>query len=77
MKALPKALGLGILVWLIPFVVAFLVFPFRDSWRALFESVMAVAVSAVAVGFGLIYLRKLPSAGTKDGLLVGVLWWTM
>ena len=77
MRALPKALGLGILVWLLPFAVAFLVFPFRDSWRALFESVMAVTVSVAAVWFGLVYLRALPAATTKDGVLVGVLWWVM
>ena len=77
MKALPKALGLGILVWLLPFVVSFVVFPYRGSWRALFESVMAVAVSVVAVWFGLVYLGKLPSVGARDGFLVGVLWWAM
>jgi hypothetical protein len=75
MRALPKALGLGILVWLVPFAVAFLVFPFRESWRALFESIMAVTVSVAAVWFGLVYLRGLPEATAKDGVLVGLLWW--
>jgi hypothetical protein len=77
MKSLPKALGLGFLVWLLPFVVAFLVFPFRESRRALFESVMAVMVSIVTVWLGLVYLRKLSSVTIKDGLLVGLLWWVI
>jgi hypothetical protein len=77
MKAWPKALGLGFLVWLLPFVVAFLVFPFRESWRALFESVMAVTLSVVVVWLGLVYLRKLSSVTIKDGVLVGLLWWAM
>jgi hypothetical protein len=68
---------LGLLVWLLPFVVAFLVFPFRESWRALFESVMAVSVTVTAVWFGLVYLRRLPVVAVQDGVLVGVLWWLM
>jgi hypothetical protein len=77
MRSPGRAFGLGILVWLVPFVVSFLVFPFHDSWRALFESVMAVAVSAVAVWFGLLYLRRLPAPGLMDGVLIGLLWWLM
>lgn len=77
MKSVRRALGLGLLMWLVPFVVAFIVFPFRESWRALFESVMAVTVCATAVGLGLFYLRKLESIEVRDGLLVGLLWWVM
>jgi hypothetical protein len=77
MKSLPRALGLGFLVWLAPFVVAFMVFPFRESWRALFESVMAVTVSVVTVWLGLVYLRKLSSVTIKGGILVGLLWWVI
>lgn len=77
MQARARAFGLGLLVWLLPFVVAFLVFPFRESWRALFESVMAVSVTVTAVWFGLVYLRRLPVVAVQDGVLVGVLWWLM
>jgi hypothetical protein len=77
MRAWRRALGLGILMWLLPFIVAFLVFPFRTSWRALFESVMALTVSVVAVWLGLAYLRRLPSVGLKDGTFVGLAWWVM
>ena len=45
-----RALGLlGVVTWLPPFVVAFLAFPFRESARPLFESIMAVAVPSTAV----------------------------
>lgn len=77
MKSTGRALGLGLLMWLLPFAVAFAVFPFRDSWRALFESVMAVAVCLAAVWFGLLYLGRIPDPGPRDGLLVGALWWLM
>jgi hypothetical protein len=75
MKWFGRVLGYGFLVWLFPFVVSFFVFPFHESWRSLFESVMAVAVVVATVACGLAYFRKAPPAGLRDGLLVGGLWW--
>jgi hypothetical protein len=50
MTSLRKALFYGVLVWLIPFAVAFLIFPLRQSARPLFESIMPVALAAAAAG---------------------------
>lgn len=77
MTSWSKALVLGVIVWLAPFVVAFLVFPFRDSNRPLFESIMAVAVTATAVVFGLRYLRQVESSLLREGMLLGVIWLLM
>ena len=77
MKQPARAFGLGLLMWLVPFLVAVAVFPFREPWRALFESVMALTVTAAAVGLGLQYLRKLPTVEVRDGVLVGLLWWAL
>ena len=77
MKATKKALGFGVLVWLVPFVAAILVFPFHETWRALFESVMAVAVAGTAVLFSWLYFRKLPAVETRDGVVVGIVWWVI
>jgi hypothetical protein len=41
-----RLIGYGFLVWLIPFAVAFIVFPTRVEWRELFESIMAVTLAA-------------------------------
>ena len=38
---------------------------------------MAVTLSIVTVWLGLVYLRKLPKVGVKDGLLLGLLWGAM
>ena len=57
MKFWGKAIGYGFLVWLTPFILAFIIFPIRESARLLFESIMAVAVSATAVVFGILYLK--------------------
>ncbi len=72
-----RAIRLGVLTWLIPFVVAFLVFRWRESNRALFESVMAVTVTGTAIGLGLAYLRRCPTAGAREGLSLGVVWFTI
>ncbi|MDX1946007.1 MAG: hypothetical protein SFU86_11470 [Pirellulaceae bacterium] len=48
-----RALLLGLLVWLVPFLVALAAFPLKDQWRSLFDSVMAVTVAGTVVGCGL------------------------
>jgi hypothetical protein len=67
-------LGYGFLVWLIPFLVAFLAFPLRERARPVFESVMAVTVAATAVVLGLRYLRATGGSGWRDGLMAGIVW---
>jgi hypothetical protein len=69
-----KAIGLGVLSWLIPFVVAVVAFPWRESVRPLFESVMAVTVTGTAAGLGLAYLRWCPNARVREGLSLGLVW---
>ena len=77
MKSWGRVLGLGLVVWVAPFVVAFLAFPFRESARPLFESIMAVAVTATAVLFGLSYLKRLDGGFVREGLLLGLIWFAM
>jgi len=69
-----RAIGYGFLVWLIPFVVAFLVFFLHESARPLFESIMAVTVTASAMTFGIAYMKRLDGRCLKEGLSLGVLW---
>ncbi|MCG6858947.1 MAG: hypothetical protein LJE67_12870 [Salaquimonas sp.] len=69
-----RIIGYGILVWLIPFFVAFAAFALRDSNRALFESIMAVTVAAVATLFSFDYLRRLGVNQFGAGVLAGLIW---
>jgi hypothetical protein len=73
MQSWRSAIGLGLLVWLLPFAVAFCVFPIKESWRSLFESIMAVTLSATVVGATWLYFRKRKTS-RREGLLLGVLW---
>ena len=74
MKFWGKAIGFGVLVWLVPFVVAVAVFFLHEESRPLFESIMAVTVTATAVLFGLSYMRGLGGDFAGEGLRLGVLW---
>ena len=74
MKSVPKAVGFGALMWLIPFVVAFLVFPLRTSSRALFESIMSVTVTAAAVILAVTYFRRVGQHHVREGASIGLLW---
>ncbi len=74
MKSWGRAIGLGVMVWLVPFAVAFLVFPLHESSRPLFESIMAVAVTGTAVAFGLLYLMQVEAGGVGEAIRLGVLW---
>jgi len=74
MTSIRKALLFGFLVWLVPFVVAFLIFPLRESSRPLFESIMPVAVTGATVAFGLAYLRRARRGFLREGALLGLVW---
>jgi hypothetical protein len=69
-----RLIGYGFLVWLIPFAVAFIVFPTRVEWRELFESIMAVTLAATVTVLAYDYLRRLRASQTGAGLVAGLVW---
>lgn len=77
MTSFRRALLYGFLVWLIPFLVAFLIFPLRESSRPLFESIMPVTLAMATAVFGVLYFKNLASNHVrnyiKEGLVVGML----
>jgi len=77
MTSLRRALLLGLLVWLVPFVVAVCIFPLKESQRLLFESIMPVTLAAVVTGCALLYFRKVPSPPMREGLQLGLIWWAI
>lgn len=77
MKSLKMALFYGFLIWLIPFVVAFLIFPIKTSLPALFESIMPVVITFSVVLFLNLYFRKLKTDFLKEGITLGIVWFLM
>lgn len=74
MYAWRKAVGFGVLVWLIPFLVAFAIYPVRQNDRVLFESIMPITVVAATVVFAVLYMSTVPRRQAREGLLLGLLW---
>ena len=64
----------GFLTWLIPFGVSVLIYPIHDSQRPLFESIMPVVVTLCAVGFAILYFRRVRVDFLREGVLTGVAW---
>ena len=74
MRSVKLAIIYGLLVWVIPFVVAIAIFQLRESNRPLFESIMPVAVASAVVLFSILYFRKLDKDFINEGIKLGVLW---
>jgi hypothetical protein len=74
MASAGKALLYGLIVWVIPFVVAVVIFPLRESSRPLFESIMPVSVAAAVAGCALSYFRRVNAHFLREGLGLGFLW---
>ncbi len=74
MTSLRKAILFGFLIWLIAFVVALAIFPIRESWRSLFESIMAVVVGSATSAFAVLYFRRVQTGFLREGVAVGALW---
>jgi hypothetical protein len=77
MVSFGKAVLFGFLIWLIAFVVAVAIFPIRESWRALFESIMPVVVAVATVTFAVRYVRNVRAAFLRECALLGALWFAI
>jgi len=64
----------GFLIWLIPFVVSILIFPFHQSNRPLFESIMPVTVTLCVVVFAVLYFKTVSTNFVREGAVIGVAW---
>jgi uncharacterized membrane protein len=71
-----RALLLGLLSWLIPFVLSFFMFPMKKSNAPLFSTLMYLIVLLTA---GILLARYFQnrSVAVREALLVGALWFVM
>ncbi len=74
MKHWRQAILQGVMVWVIAFLAAFLIFPLRESSRPLFESIMPVVLAGAAAFFANRYLSGVQEDLRREGLRLGVLW---
>ncbi len=72
-----KLVGFGFLIWLIPFLVSFVIFPLRNANRPLFESVMPVVLVFAVMIISVLYFKKIEKESLKEGVIAGVLWFVL
>jgi hypothetical protein len=77
MTSISRALVFGLFLWLIPFAVAFVIFPLRESSRPLFESIMPITIAVVTAALGVAYFKRVSGAFVKEGVMLGLLWMTV
>jgi hypothetical protein len=64
----------GFLVWLVPFVVSFFIYPLKTAGSPLFESIMPLVISLTVVVLAFLYLKNLEGDYVKEGVMIGVVW---
>jgi len=72
-----RLVGFGFLIWLIPFLVSFVIFPLRSSNRPLFESIMPVVLVFAVMIFSVLYFKKIEHQSLREGTLIGVVWFVI
>jgi len=72
-----KLVGFGFLIWLIPFLVSFVIFPLRNTHRPLFESIMPVVLVFAVMIISVLYFKKIEKESLKEGVIAGVLWFVL
>ena len=77
MKHFIRALLYGLVVWVVPFIVAWIIYPLHEFERPLFESIMPVAVALSTAVFSVLYLKELEIGFLKEGLYLGLLWFAI
>ena len=74
MSNVRKAMLYGFLIWLFVFGVAFVIFPLREMWRPLFESIMPVAIVLATTAFAHLYLKEIQDRVIREAVIVGFVW---
>jgi len=77
MKSIKLAILLGFLLWAIPFIVAFIIYPLKQKGSPFFETIMAVVLTICAVIFSIIYMKGIERGSILEGIKLGIFWFLM
>ncbi len=73
-RSIKLALGLGFLLWVIPFVISMIIFPIKSSDVQLFDSILTVVTVLFATMFGIEYFMKVDAGDFMEGIVIGIVW---
>jgi hypothetical protein len=77
MKSIKLSLIYGFLLWLIPFIIAFMIYPLKKSGSPLFETIMTVTLTLCVVLFSILYFKKLNTGFVLESIKLGILWFVI
>ena len=69
-----KIVLFGLLVWLIPFMVSFFIYPLKTPMYSWFESIMSVLIAVAAVIFSYFYFKDIGANFVREGVVTGIVW---
>ena len=72
-----KIVLFGFLVWLIPFVVSFFIYPLKTPIYSLFESIMSILIAFAAVIFSYLYFESIETNFVGEGIVTGIVWFVV
>jgi hypothetical protein len=72
-----KIVIFGFLVWLVPFIVSFFIYPLKTAGNPLFESIMPLVLTLMAVLMAYFYLKNIKTGFIKEGVIIGVVWFVI
>lgn len=64
----------GFLVWLVPFIVSFFIYPLKTSGSPLFESIMPLIITIIVVALAYLYLKATEKNFIIEGIMIGSAW---
>jgi hypothetical protein len=69
-----KIILFGVLIWLVPFIVSFFIYPLKTAENPLFESIMPIVITLIVILFTYFYLKTIETGFIKEGVIIGVIW---
>lgn len=72
-----KIILYGFLVWLVPFIVSFFIYPLKTAGNPLFESIMPLVITLMVVTLSYQYLKTLKTDLIREGIIIGIVWFVI
>jgi hypothetical protein len=67
----------GFLLWLVPFVLSFAIYPLKKSGSPLFETIITVVLISSVMVFTILYARRSAGLSLITSILVSLVWLAM
>jgi len=74
MKNTKSLIIYGFLIWLVPFVISFFIFPLHQNDRVFFETLMSIILITTIMAVLIKYSQTNALNTAKEGLFIGLIW---